>query len=818
MIKEEDLGYNPTITIFPNLLQTQNAEPVLLYKALKRIQRGESRLLINKIRRETVILDSLRNNNLKPNEQSAEYKTQGKKISNLKKKLPCICFNGEFSARSKKDLIKHSGLMVLDFDKMKPKEVAISNLTLQQNKHIVSTFISPSGNGIKALLRVPNTLNTETHSQHYASFIEEFKLNNIDSSGSDVARTCFESFDEDVYINSKAEVYKASVNLIKEIFIQPEVIVPADQETIIEGVLNFNFNTSFVEGQRNEHILAVASLMCEYGVEQQNAESAIMSRIVQGNCKDEPAKLKTIIGAYKIRSFGSKVYEDFRKKNRIERKILNGQTKEQIAKTENVAAAVVENVKKDIENKNIFWYQEKGKTKITLHEFGDFLQANGFWKHYPADSGKPVFVEVKENIVRETSSAKISDFVTNFMQEEKDLLEAYMSYPYLSSDKFLSLILQTLDLVTLRDTAEKSFIPYLNGILEVTKEKSELVSYDKIEHYIWESHILKRNYVQHKIEDTHNDYSTFVENISNQEMGGLISVIGYLISTYKSKTNNKAIILNDEVISDSPEGGTGKGLLMQGISYMRNTCILDGKAFDEKKSFAYQTVNQDTQVLIFDDVKKNFNLESKFSIITEGITLERKNVTAVKLSIEESPKIVISTNYVIQGDGNSHHRRVHEVEISQYYGKDKTPYKEFGRNLFEDWNDEDFEKFDSYMVFCLQYFMIHGLREVSPKNLGLRKLIGATNKDFIDWMDETEFIQLNNKNSKAFVFGKFVAENRDFDNNRFKRKTFNNWLRKYAEYNGLEYLDGSSGGDRWFNLVGTRTKNGISEEDMEIPF
>ena len=791
-MKKEEIGYNPTVTIFPNLKNPNNGESVALLEALNRIKNGNSKSLVNHIR------------DGNPEE---------------KKMLPCVCFSGEFAKRNAKGLIKHSGLMVLDFDNMKPNEIAISNLTLQENKHIVSAFISPSGNGIKAVVRVPNTLDIETHPQYYKSFVKEFKLDNIDSSGSDVARTCFESFDENIYINPKAKIYKASVTPKAKIHIQPDVIVPADQETIIDFVLNFKFNTSFVEGQRNDHILAVASLMCEYGVQQQNAESVIMSRIVQGNCKDEPAKLDAIKGAYKKRSFGSKVFEDFRKKNRIERQIKNGHTKEQIAATENVAPEVVESVKKNID---AFWYKEvvkgKLKTKITYHKLAEFLNKNGFWKHYPADSGKPMFVEVKDNIVRETSISKISDFVTNFMKDNKDLLELYISNPYLSSDKFFTLTLETLDLVTLRDTAEKSFIPYLNGILEVTKETSELVSYEKLEHHIWESHILKRNYVQHKLEDAHNDYSTFVENISNQEIGGLESVLGYLISTYKSKTNNKAIILNDEVISDSPEGGTGKGLLMQGVQYMRNTCVLDGKSFDEKKSFAYQTVNQDTQVLIFDDVKKNFNLESKFSIITEGITLEKKNATAIKLSVEESPKIVISTNYVIQGDGNSHHRRVHEVEISQYYGKDKTPYKEFGRNLFEDWDDEDFEKFDSYMVFCLQYFMNHGLREVSPKNLGLRKLIGATNKDFIDWMDETEHVELNNKNGKAYVFEKFVTENRDFDNNRFKRKTFNIWLKKYADYNGLEYLDGTSGGSRWFKLIGVRTKNDVKGDIMTIAF
>ena len=99
-MKKEEIGYNPTITIFPNLLQTQNAEPVPLYKALERIQGGKSKTLVEKIRRETVILDSLRNDNLKTNEQTPEYKNQEIKIGNLKKKLPCICFNGAFRSRS----------------------------------------------------------------------------------------------------------------------------------------------------------------------------------------------------------------------------------------------------------------------------------------------------------------------------------------------------------------------------------------------------------------------------------------------------------------------------------------------------------------------------------------------------------------------------------------------------------------------------------------------------------------------------------------------------------------------------------------------
>lgn len=793
MQKEETLGYNPTITIFPNLTNPNNGETMLLYEALKRIHKGNSKNLIKRLR------------DGKPEE---------------KKLLPCICFSGEFKSRNSKGLIKHSGLMVLDFDKMTPEALAETIQGLKQNKHIISAFTSPSGNGIKAIVRVPNTLDTITHPKYYKAFIEEFKYDNIDSSGSDLARTCFESYDPNIYINSKAEVYTTSLKTTKEVTPKKEnksVFIKADQNAIINFVYDMDRKTSFIDGQKDVHIFGLASHMCEYGVYQQNAENSIMTQIVQGRCKDEPAKLQAIRNAYKQREFGKYEFIDHGKNKRYDAYLKKGGTKEEIAEVEGVP---VEAVKEVLKSMDVFWFEEiikgKPKTKITKYKFGEFLNRYGFWKHYPPESLKAVFVKVDKNIVSETSVSKISDFVIEFIHKDKNLLEAYMNNPYLSSDKFLSLTLETLELKTLRDTAEESFIPYKNGVLEVTKDTIDLVPYDEINCYIWKSQILDRDFEYHK--NNNNDYKKFVCNISNQKPEGLESVLGYLISTYKSKTNNKAIILNDEVISDAPDGGTGKGLLMQGIKKIRKTCILDGKSFDETKSFAYQTVNQDTQVLIFDDVKKNFNLESKFSIITEGITLEKKNVTAIKLSVEESPKIVISTNYVIQGDGNSHHRRVHEVEISQHYGKHLAPFDEFKRNLFEDWKREDFEKFDCYMVTCLQSFMKDGLQEFAPKNLRLRKLIGATNKDFVEWMEDGEHFSYDKKNVKAYVFQMFQSENQDFNKVYFTRRTFNNWIKKYAEYKNLIYTDGSSGGNRWFMLQDKPKKKVINRDIPKIEF
>jgi len=85
----------------------------------------------------------------------------------------------------------------------------------------------------------------------------------------------------------------------------------------------------------------------------------------------------------------------------------------------------------------------------------------------------------------------------------------------------------------------------------------------------------------------------------------------------------------------------------------------------------------DTQVLSFDDVKKHFDFERLFSVITEGITIEKKNKDAIKIPFDKSPKIIITTNYAIKGKGNSFERRKWELEFKQFYTQEFTPQVEF---------------------------------------------------------------------------------------------------------------------------------------------
>lgn len=783
------------ISIFKDLFDSKDVPYfVTLEKSVDRIKNGTSKERIEAIRSSNSLDEQKR----------------------LKNKLPSIIFSGEFTERNGNSLKEHSGLMVIDFDKYPDTETMLENFELlKQIPYFVVLFISPSGNGIKGVLRVPNDLTKETHPKLFKAFYNEYPLDYFDTSNSNVDRVCFESYDPNIYVNYEAELYEAEIIDEGFNFNERVPLVPIDgDDRIIAKIMNFNWSKDFKEGERNSYVFDLAGAFCEYGVNESSAVSYIINFVKFGKFTNKEVET-TVKSAYRIRQFGSKYFEDYNKINSIKVDLKKG--KKAVVEKHNIKEDVFDEIKEAQEHDD-FWFIEsdsKGKNKVKVDslKYKLFLERNGFKKYFPNDSQKPTWVFIESNKVSETSTEKIKDFVLDYLMDrsEFEVWNYCASFQNLFSESYL-LMLDTVELLMLKDTKYKSFIAFYNGILEVTKDKIELIDYIDVDGYVWNSQIINRNFKQ--VLDNSNEYKQFIKNISNNNPLPIENVIGYLISTYKNKMNNKAVILNDEVISDNPEGGTGKGLFVQGLKQLRNVSILDGKSFDDKKSFPYQTVSPETNVLVFDDVKKNFDFESKFSLVTEGMTLERKNKDAIKLKVEESPKMLLSTNYAIKGEGNSHDRRRHEIEISQYYGKDLTPYDEFKRQLFDDWSESEFLAFDNYMIQCLQSYLKLGLTKQKAKNIKMRKFIAETSMEFYEWINDRDNVKLNERLDKVLYFENFINEYQDYKK-WLTRKRFNIWVQKYGTFTNVIYRQGNSNGMRWFELS---ELNNSKKEESDVPF
>ncbi|WP_161891164.1 hypothetical protein [Pontibacter russatus] len=441
----------------------------------------------------------------------------------------------------------------------------------------------------------------------------------------------------------------------------------------------------------------------------------------------------------------------------------------------------------------IFWEigQKAPHIKLKQSLFINFLEINGFHKLYQ-DKLK-LFVRVENNIIKAVTIDHIKDFVRNhieslplYLDEENgvtryDLLEkVYKAASTYLNEANLSFI-KELKPKYLRDTKDEGYIFYKNCFVRVTKDAVTYADYSNLQGHIWENQQKARNFFLNEANTT-GDFGQLAFNISNKDTKRfecLRSALGYLLHSHKDQAQTKAIIFVDEQISQKGEanGGTCKSLIAKGIEKMKSVWYR-GKGYNIDKSFAYQGINLDTQICLLDDVQENFSLEHIFTNITNSLTVEGKGQAAFTIPFEDSPKWLITTNYVIGGYGNSYDRRRHIVEFSDHYLNNPKPKEEFGKPLFE-WDEEEWNRFDNFMLSCLQLYLEKGLQEVRV-NYEERALLQTTSEEFVAFMDTQEY---NVEHDVNALKERFLFQNADFyEDKDFNKRKFQGWIRTYTKH------------------------------------
>ena len=788
------------ITCYKSLFNPKAGDfQIPVEKAFSRIKNGSSKTILEKIRK-------------------VEDKDEKNK---LKQQLPCYLFAGTFSSRNDNSIVEHSGLIALDFDGF-PDDKTFKHWRkkLIKDEHTMSVFTSPSGDGLKSIVKIPKC-DRDEHKLYFTALEKHFDCEYFDTSCKNISRACYESYDPNIFINyeSKLWVEKSEEEGYQFTDREPQIVLKETNE-IIERLLKWwTRDFGLIKGRRNNNLFILASSFNEYGVNQYVAESTILSQIVAGSMPEKEVE-NVIKSAYKSRHlFGTKYFEDRKTFRQIETQVKRGVPIEKIqdaipqADTQTIEA--IKKSSKDI----IFWFivETRSGERVVIDnvQLKLFLEKEGFFKFYQDKSETPIFINIDENIVRNCSATKIKDFVLNYLFDRNEL----QVWNYLASttkyftDVYLS-FLESIELQMMKDEKDTVYLYFQNGVVEVKKDSHKLLDFMDCEGYVWEDQIIKREYKT--TDNDSNDFKKFVHRISADEtkrIQTMESTLGYLMSSHKDKTDQKSIIFNDQEISDgNPNGGSGKSLLLTALGQFKKLVTIDGKSFDANKSdFVYQRVNLDTQVLAFDDVKRKFNFESLFSLITEGITVNRKNKDEIFIPFESSPKIIITTNYVIDGAGTSHDRRRHEVELFQYFNQFRTPLEEFGKLLFDQWKTDEWHKFDLYMINCCKLFLNFGLMKPESINANTKRLIQSTSKDFFDWIID-ESLPHNCKVYTSEIVDDFKKEFSDFS--KISNQRFISWVKNYCNFKGYEYQAFKSP-RRGFQIV---TKKHDTIDGQPLPF
>jgi hypothetical protein len=112
------------------------------------------------------------------------------------------CFSGIFSKRNDNALIRHSGLMCIDFDHLPDPDDLFRRLLLDDYFDTQLLFRSPSGDGLKWI--IPIDLAEYNHGDYFqavAAYILQRYSVQIDKSGRDISRACFLPYDPNAFIN-----------------------------------------------------------------------------------------------------------------------------------------------------------------------------------------------------------------------------------------------------------------------------------------------------------------------------------------------------------------------------------------------------------------------------------------------------------------------------------------------------------------------------------------------------------------------------------------------------------------------------------------
>jgi VirE N-terminal domain/Primase C terminal 1 (PriCT-1) len=229
--------------------------------------------------------------------------------NDVKKTLPIICFSGIFAGeRRSENLIKHSGLIILDFDKVKT-DVEVKKKELMLNNFVLASFVSPSGDGVKAIVKIKDP---EKHSEHYLSLLKDFP--DADKSTKDVCRACFDCSDRYILINHNCVDYTKILKTEKITFnerIEFNTDVQSDFDKLCKWLENKN--DVFQSGNRNNFIFNLAGACCRFGIDIITAEHLISYTYLSKDSDFTLSEMKTAMrSAYKKNVQGSAKFDNGR--------------------------------------------------------------------------------------------------------------------------------------------------------------------------------------------------------------------------------------------------------------------------------------------------------------------------------------------------------------------------------------------------------------------------------------------------------------------------------------------------------------------------
>ena len=414
-----------------------------------------------------------------------------------------------------------------------------------------------------------------------------------------------------------------------------------------------------------------------------------------------------------------------------------------------------------------------------------FLAGRGFGRYRKQD-GTYEFVHFQKPFIKTISHIDARDYLVDFTKtyaNEEVLEMLYRGGPqYLGPDKLSHL--DYINPVFEVPVRERQFLYFNSCFWDITPGKIEQKQYDQISHHIWadskkefDATILP-DLIQVK-KDSEGKFSfkitdlgkkcqflKFLENTSNftwrkekmlregtenvsispeelyenvQHIVAKLCSIGFLITSVKDRSIAKAVVAVDGKQSEVgiSNGRSGKSLIGELLKRCAITQYINGKTVDLlRDTFIWDELSEKTKLVFIDDVKRDFPFELMFANITGDWAVNVKGDRRFTLEFKNSPKIYITTNHMLSGEGSSFLDRQWNIAFSDYYNEDHKPADDFGCMFFDEWDFEQWNLTWNLVAQCVKLYFQFGCVESPGERIEMRKLRQNMTEEFILWADE----------------------------------------------------------------------------------
>lgn len=209
-----------------------------------------------------------------------------------KKELPVVCFSGTFESRRDDSLVSHNGLIVLDFDHI---DIDDSRSVLGTDKYIYACWVSPSGDGLKALVKISTPSKHREHFKAIQLYMERTYGLDVDPSGKNESRACFESYDPDILINTNCKVFSSIVSDSEEKQVAQHYQITTDYNklAVISSIVR-----RAGDGEKHTQLVKAAHLAGGFvsagRIEEDEARRILLREILKKEIEDEDNARKAI--------------------------------------------------------------------------------------------------------------------------------------------------------------------------------------------------------------------------------------------------------------------------------------------------------------------------------------------------------------------------------------------------------------------------------------------------------------------------------------------------------------------------------------------